>query len=346
PKFRSDKAVLVTASMPAIQGGLLWMAVDQSIKDGPYDTLYIDANADGRLDDEKPIFAADQTAGESYRQSQFSDVKVLLPGPDGPTAYHVNVTWMQSQGVQPEVRLAAAGWYEGPVTVDGKSLWCVLVDYNVNGRFGDVVPKAREGDRIYLVPRAQARAFDWSDLKTMRVCGRFVEVEGKPFRLDVSPDGAWVRVSPPGEVPTGTVQLGKTVTSFSVVGPMGHFDRHTTDGSAAVPAGEYAIYTYEIARLDARGVTWRVQGGDQGTGDKPFGVEPGKAVAVNLGEPFRAVLDARPAGKGEYQINCSLQAAGGDHIRLIRNDDVAPPPQVRIRSAHGAIDQTYSLEYG
>jgi len=64
---------------PMVKSGRLWIALDRTHEQGPYDSLYIDSNGNGSLDDE--------TAAASYRTDQrstnFGPVKVIFEVEDG-----------------------------------------------------------------------------------------------------------------------------------------------------------------------------------------------------------------------------------------------------------------------
>jgi len=150
PKFAGTRPLFAKWITPRVPAGHLWLALDQSAKQGAYDRLYADTNADGSLADETPV-AAEQAAaandpdapvsyGRKLNQqtARFAAVKIIFPGKDGPVAYHLNVTFRSrvqrvitwTQGVPDrevlveELWLTPGGWHEGTVTVGGKTYTC------------------------------------------------------------------------------------------------------------------------------------------------------------------------------------------------------------------------------
>ena len=130
PKFTGDRPLFAKWITPRVPAGHLWLALDQSAKQGVYDRLYVDTNADGSLADEAPVAAeapapvaaaavlgagaappaaprvaepapaapeaaAPPRARLAVRNqiARFAPVKVLFPGKDGPAAYHLNITF-------------------------------------------------------------------------------------------------------------------------------------------------------------------------------------------------------------------------------------------------------------
>ena len=181
PKFQSDKPLLalwkVKLAKPcprvAADGGI-WLALDQSRKNGPYDLLYVDANASGSLADASPI-KADATESypdSNYEFARFRQVRFTLPGPDGPTAYHAIIGCSRS-GTDRSVYVEPACWYEGPVTIDGRKLWCVLVDNNTNTRFDDIADSVANCDRIRVAPAGDKSFQDYTRDRTTHFVGKY-----------------------------------------------------------------------------------------------------------------------------------------------------------------------------
>jgi len=57
PEFEADNPLFGQWLTPMIESGRIWLALDRSEKDGPYDLLFIDSNGDGQLEDESAVTA-------------------------------------------------------------------------------------------------------------------------------------------------------------------------------------------------------------------------------------------------------------------------------------------------
>ncbi len=132
PEFISDRALFAKWTTPMVKAGFLWIALDRSRKNGPYEVLYIDADGDNSLSDETPLRAW----WSQGQQARFGPVALLFDGTDGPVTYHLNATFYSYRD---HVRLYVnpGCWYEGTVDLDGTETRCVLADRNVNGTFND-----------------------------------------------------------------------------------------------------------------------------------------------------------------------------------------------------------------
>lgn len=361
PKFISDKPVFMKwqpkvdqAVLDKAKGGV-WMALDRSRKNGPYDRLYIDSNLDGSLADETPIKAA------AYQESDFPSevfklVKVTLPGIDGPTAYHLEILYQEySNPPQPpssqpgamrrSARATAAGWYEGEITVDGKKHWCMLMDNNANGCFNDTGDDRAKCDVIRIGAKNDRKFIEDSQNDfTCRAVGQLIEIDGKLHSLKVASDGASVTIGPP-TLPIGGIRVPANISYLSVLGPQGQFVCQPRDGLAAVPAGTYKVDRYEVVATDSAGVKWQIREGRAGY-EKPFAVAEGKEYALGIGEPFKAELNVSSTAAGQYSINQSLRSRNGDYVSLFRDGRQADTPKVHIKNADGSYDKTFTMEFG
>jgi hypothetical protein len=363
PKFTSDKPIFlrwqprIDQAVVDKAGGSVWLALDRSRKNGPYDRLYIDSNLNGSLADETPIKASNASLDNGRQYDTFNLVKVTLPGIDGPSAYHLEISYQeytnpsapgstQPAKVQRSARATAAGWYEGEITVDGKKHWCMLIDYNANGCFNDSGEKRDKCDIIRIATKGDRKFVEDSenDFST-RTVGQQIEIDGKFYSLTVADDGASVAFAPATNLPMGNIRVPANISYFSVFGPAGYFLCRPQAGLATVPAGEYSLDRYEVAATDPAGVKWQIR--EIGASmEKPFSLAEGTQYALQIGEPFKASLSANRTGPGEYSINHGLRTAKGDNVVLRRDGKQPGAPKVHIKNGDGSYDKTFSMEFG
>ena len=343
PKLTGAKPLFAKWVTPMVKAGFLWVALDQSKKQGPHDRLYVDLSGDGGLADESPVEARGSdadTAGlpADYERTEFGPVKVLFKGDDGPVTYHLNVKFYSYQS-RTQLYLAPAGWYEGTVSLGGKEHKCRLLDYNANGSFSDVSLNPNGSDRIEL------------DLKgdgtfTRFFVGRYLQpASGGPcFRLEVARDGASVRFTPAGELPMGTVQVPNDPAFMELTGENGHFRRRTADGPVCVPAGTYRLKYIDFKRTDGKDVKWELVA-DAFPEDMAFEVKEGLTTEVVVCDPVVASLTM---GERERTVSFSHQLKGtnAENVYLLRSGQRPPAPKLRITNADKSYNRTFSFEYG
>jgi len=380
PKFKSDKPLFalweVKLDRPparvAADGGI-WLALDQSRKDGPYDLLYADTGAKGSLADATPVRAWEVVEGRLDRAApvkagvvsdgidynycswtSFRRQRFTLPGADGPVAYHAAMWTCFFRGRR-SLYVNAACWYEGAVTIDGRKFSCWVADNNVNTRFDDTGTTRDACDRIRIgipgripieVPGGGVPA-DPDGKRAVRYVGKYLEVAGKLHLLTVSPDGAFVQFAPAvPPPPAGTIRAPEGVDEFAVFGPMGNFICKPVAGSASVPAGKYMLDDWRLARTDAAGARWQI-GDSNSMAEKPVIVEPNQPVDLDVGEPFVWEVATGPGqAPREHSINLAIRSRKGDSLQLTVNGNQPPPPKIHITSTDGKYDRTFSMEYG
>ena len=331
PQFKVENPFFAKWSTPMVKSGHLWVALDRTHKQGPHDLLYIDSNGNDRLDDE--------TAATVYRMDQYSTyfgpVKVIFEIEDGPATYHLNFRYYGGDDRYRRLYVSSGGWYEGDITLGGQKKHCVLFDYNANGTFNDKSANAAECDRIRI---GEGGGQDTSFVSN------YIEVGKILYRPEIAPDGACIKLTKAEGVKFGTVRLPESVTQVSANGENGLFTRKPEKGVASLPVGQYRIYDWIIDRQDDKGTQWRLQG--SGTAQTSvFDIAEGKETVHSVGEPVVATLNAS-ADKGTHSFRHTLRGRDGERIELTRNGAQPQAPKVRIKSADGTYDRTYSFSYG
>ena len=361
PQFKSARPLFAKWSSLMAKSGHLWAALDRTHKQGPYDLLYIDSNGNGQL--------ADETAVAAYRIDQygayFGPVKVIFEIEDGPVTYHLNFSSHARDEQSRRLYVSSGGWYQGDITLDGQKKHCILFDYNANGTFNDKSADAAQCDRVWIgavvggqdtpsggnsfFPESR-NLYQQSVLviretgQGTRFVGNYIEVDRVLYRPEIARDGACIKLIRAEDVKFGTVRLPGFVTQVSANGENGLFVRKPEKGVASLPVGQYRIYDWIIDRQDDKGTPWRLQGSGNAAKDA-FDVTEGNQTALSVGEPLVATLD-ESADKGTHSFRHILQGRDGERVELTRNGERPQAPKVRIRSADGKYDRTYSFSYG
>ena len=146
------------------------------------------------------------------------------------------------------------------------------------------------------------------------------------------------------DVAYGTVTMPETITSLTVGGLNGMFERTVKDGKVTLPEGRYHVSSWNIARKDDKGVEWQLSGSGFSQ-KKNFDVTKDAAANLDIGEPILSKLEAR-LQNGIYSFNQSLIGKSGERISLTKAGRRSPAPKVHVRNKTGKYDRTFSLEYG
>lgn len=332
PQFKVESPFFAKWSTPMAKTGYLWIALDRTHKQGPYDLLYIDSNGNSRLDDE--------TAAAAYRMmdqnnAYFGPVKVIFQIEDGPVTYHLNFRSYAYDERNRGLYASSGGWYEGDITVGAEKRHCVLFDYNANGTFDDKSTNAAECDRMRIGKQGD---------QDTRFVGNYIEVDGVLYQPEIARDGACIKLTRAEDMKFGSVRLPEAVTQLSANGENGLFTRKPEKGIASLPVGQYRIYDWLIDREDDKGTQWRLQGSGAAE-TSVFDIAEGQETVLSIGEPVVATLEASE-NEGTHSFRHMLKGRDSERIELTRDGAQPQAPKVRIRSADGAYDRTYSFQYG
>ena len=228
PQLAAEDTLFGKWKTPMVPAGFVWLVLDRSGKTGPYDQLYIDSDVDGSLADEAPVRSRSLVG----RLSRFRQVKVLLNGEGGPTAFHLNLDFHPPSNKTRRLLITAGGWYEGDVKIEGVKHHLRLFDANANGTFDDAYLDFSKSDLIRLATGTKG---------TMGRVGKYVRVAEKLYQLEVARDGAYVRFSQPKDVTMGTIRVPGGLTLLSAGGTNGLFFLPVTDGQVKLPLGKYKV---------------------------------------------------------------------------------------------------------
>lgn len=331
PEFKCDEPLFARWNTPMVEAGGLWIALDRTKKDGKYDAVYVDSDADNSL--------ADESAYQMYRQEQretyFGPIKVVFQGEDGPISYHLNIqAYEYEQGRSLYIR--SAGWYEGAVTVAGQQKHCVLIDQNVNGTFNDKSLNASSADRIRIGKK---------DSRDTRFVGSYIEVDGVLYTTEIARDGAYIKLAKAEDATFGTVRLPEVITDFAAGGENGLFILKPKEGVVRLPVGRYRIDHWRIDRKDDKGGNWALLGRYFSGDSSLFTVAETSEAELSVGEPIISTLEATQR-ESEYVFAQALQGRLGERIELTREGSQPQAPKLQIKSKDGTYDRTFSFEYG
>jgi hypothetical protein len=330
PEFITNKPLFGKWLTPMVRSGKVWIALDRSKNNGPYDRLFIDSNTNDNL--------ADETAVKAYQteqlRSNYGPVKVVFDLEDGPVAYHLNFEF-STYNDRNRFSATSGGWYEGTITIDGQNKYCILIDQNANGTFNDKSDNPYECDCIGVG--------DKDNLKRS-FTGNEIVVGGAVYKAEVSRDGAFVKFADAEDVAYGTILLPETIDEMQVKRNNSVFTIQPNNGTGRLPVGQYQIYLWSIKRKDEQGRAWTLTGQDFG-GNGQFEVNDGEQTNIEIGEPITCTMQMRKSGS-THTFSQILRGRFGERIELTQDGSQSPPPKLNIKNTSGSYNRTYNFEYG
>ena len=315
---------------PMDPAGGRWLCFDRTRKSGPYDRLFIDGTGNGRLDDKTPV----QARLDSYN-AFFPATPVIFKGEDGPITYHLVFRFYQYDRSPAQLLASSGGWYEGMVNFGGVKKRLQLIDGNVNGTFDDMEANPYASDRVQID----------GDKVGERFLGKLLEVDGKLFRIEVSRDGAFVKVQPAENVALGPVRAPENISEFAAFGENGYFVRHPEKGAFALPEGKYRMVRWTIDRKDEKGVPWTLSGYNF-PDTANFEVAAGRDATLDIGEPVQAVLKADEQPNRHIRFDLNFVGHQKESIEMLRAGQRPHGPKLALANADGSLCYTNTFEFG
>jgi hypothetical protein len=334
PEFESKSPLFARWSSPMVPDGYLLIALDRSSEPGPYDRLFIDSDWDGHLADETAI-TAHQTGGNS---AMFGPVTVVLMGEtDFFVDYHLRLACVTQEGSN-RLYTYAGGRYEGTISVGGEQRRFVLIDFNVNGSFGDRPLEMNFNDCDLIQIGSQGS-------EQIELVGKYLKVDDELYEMEVARDGAYIALAEAENVVFGTVTLPQETTEFTAGGENGSFTMHPANGRTQLPVGKYQVNHWTIERTDDEGTRWELQG--VGFGNKGyFDVTEDAATNLSIGEPVVLAANATEANSTYRLDQPRLKGTFDETMTILRNGSPGRPPRLHIESKDGSYDRILSFEYG
>jgi len=385
PKYVSSKPVHFEAKLgPA--DAVYTFVMDESKGMGTgYDVLYLDANGDHDLSDEKPVQGTARMSGTSPR-GDFPETEVLvdygeqrLPWRFRPRYYtHSSIKRDDAGDVVEHKRnllllLTSVGCFEGTVAIAGKELKMAVVDADSDACFGSCY-QVRTSSPYPGLQYAEDRLFATGDrlLIDFNGDGQFdLKPSGTP---EAFPYGKYLFVNT-GWYEVGVAPSGRSLRMDPATMPLGSLGREGGGASwltllskeagaifvapkgepASAPVGTYELYSCGLTFKDTAGASWQAIGAGTTHGDEIV-IEDAKLTSVKLGPPLRAVVEPSSSAGSlrEVKPGASLRiglVVKGEHeevyssAAITRDGQRLPGPTFEISDEDGKVAATGRFRY-
>jgi len=315
----------------------------QSVQNGTYDRLWLDWNANKKVDAGEHYSASPEEGGARFGPLQ-------VPGRAAVPAPYL-VLHQDSH-----VHLVPSARYEGELRLGSRAVRLAAVDANVNGALGERGILGQEGDLLLLDLNGDGRFTGASEGWSARPW----ELEALPMReLVQMPDGAYYRVmvprdgnaltAEPDRRPTGRLRLPCARFAMEAVAGDERLWVRGPTNEVTLPAGSYMVPWLVMAAGDPAQGLWTasiVPRRPAAERDR-LHVEAGQTAELRGGPPFRSQLASRGAGRRRtFQLSL-VDQAGNPVLEVLGPDGRRPPaPEVRLTDATGRVVKAGRLPYG
>jgi hypothetical protein len=309
--------------------------------------LYVDADFDGDVSEEKPI------EGVSKRgEIRFDNVPIPVSSDGRKTEVKVTITgWLWGNG-QASLNFYPRGVRTGEIELKGESYKLALTDKNLNGRY-DSLLKAGSANLIsdcdyVAIDLNRNGKFDAeSSALEILPLSSIVQVGDSHYSIRPAADGSVVdirRITPK----LGTLDVGSPDVELGLISEAGSYNLSGSDGRWQLPAGSYTTRMLQLKKTDKVGRTWILTcyGGTAGELNR-FTIREGETRQMEAGPPLTIRTAASPEG-GDVSIGFSILGRAGEQYRPdVRKDgERQPAPKLRIVDKSGKELVKDSFQYG
>lgn len=290
----------------------------------------IDANRNNDLTDDEVLQGSADPIW--YFGTCYGPVRLVVPLNDVLTSRYFSLIRDDMDSSRVYVRCEDYRLFEGEV--NGEAVKIVLLDANADGAFDTPARSRWEGDRCVFLPDREQRPLP-----------RYRKFGDRNYRLTFAADGSVCEFQP-SEIGTSTVLVDYPQVHLTAVGKeVGYWETSTTDGRLQLPTDEYSVLVYRFGTRDSKGNQWQVEIKPMDplflkvdTGENTFSLP--KQLTATLGFGTR---------QGDM-LNISLVLYAGSRTQqvssLARNDDLPPPPTLRIVDRNGKTVKVEKFHYG
>ncbi len=343
--------------------------------------LYFDRNRNGDLTDDDVIEAQSARAFSATGSRAMFPIVELTLEVEGEKAEYAFTMSVQVNAADDfayaYASFNAAAYREGEIELDGRKRRVVLVDFNSNGRFGDMFEVEQDarggavrsvvGDMLYIDPKPAARhrsPYDSTTSDDQFQVGKLISLDNRFHELNVHPSGATLSLAP-SSLPTGYAANANRGARAIVYGEQSTLEiAFDEDGKAVLPEGTWRLLSYTIlhpepepeaqddadkpqpGRAAARPTVVSARAGND---VKPFRIADGKNTRMVFGAPFTPQVTASVSRRapGALSLQMSLVGAGGERCSsMIINGRRPPQPEFTIHTKDGEEVASGKFSYG
>jgi hypothetical protein len=324
--------------------------------------LYIDANGDGRLSDDKAYKCASMKAG-STSWTGFGPVTLQSGSADEKkTTVELGVVWAaENLLVAYPVNLR-----QGRFRLAGNDYKVAVIDGDLDGRYGRMfsVPESPvrrpECDFVMIDLNHDGKFPNWTYFQQSELMplGKFVKLADSSYSVAVAADGTTLELWQ-AHPELGTLDLGGADIELKLWSDAGEQDLVGSEKQWRLPAGTYWAVAARLNQADSAGGKWVFSNYRQTGTLQNFQVRAKETTILKLGPPFRIKINAERNEDRTVSIGLLLEGQAGELyslavMRTAKSGTAAKPPaatrvaepKFEIVSDAGKVLAAGQFEYG
>jgi hypothetical protein len=337
PKYKSNKPIYYTARYGDGKDSVYSFVLDESNGPGKgYDTIYVDANNDNRIDAEKERFQVRvgdlSQAGPIRIRIQVASGGVTAPYCVSLSAFDYCDVKFPIPGIH--ITLRDSSYYLGQAVFGAETRKIAIADLNGNGLFNDVEPEPFQGDRVFVALDQDGQFFQSYPY------GRFTRIAGQWYSIAASPDGSRVEITA-AKPPLGKIEPPAQIVGARLNSPTQPLDLDFQDGAEQAVAGTYRLHSVQLLAESG----WAMPGSFP-EGEPELTVREGQTVRLVAGLPLKVEPQVVSDEDRTLRISLRIVGAAGETYRWSPRRGSPTKAGFEIFDSSGKRIASGGFEYG
>jgi hypothetical protein len=337
PKYRSQRPLFYAARFGDGKDCVYCVVLDESKGTGRgYDTLYLDADHDRRIDPARERFAI--RVGDAVRADSIR-VRLAVSAGGVTAPYFVNLAAVQTTDDAfpiPTIRihLRDGSFYRGQAAFGRKTCGIAVLDLNGNGLYNDVERGTTQGDGLFVDLDGDGRfslSFPY---------GGFTQIAGQWYSIVVSPDGGRLEVAA-AQPALGKVEAPPHVIGARLVSPGQTLTLDFQDGADRAVAGVYRVQGVQLLAESG----WALAGTFP-DGSRELTVREGQTARLKAGLPLRVEPQVVADEDRTLRVHLRITGTGGEVYTWSTRNGPSSKAGFEIYCPSGICVASESFEYG
>jgi len=356
PKYKSRGRIYYGVVYGDSTDNVFTLVIDESGGPGKgFDTLYVDANNDNRIDPEKERFSFRMSQKDSAVDEE--PLRVTIEVSSGGRKYPYRVAFRASPDSNAQnpaktirAQLFDPSYCEGEAFFGGKSRKIAIADLNGNGLFSDVpAENLMYGDRFFadLDGDGGFRSDIGVESQPGYPYGGYTKIAGRWYTVVADPDGRQIRISAASPA-LGLVQAGPSIASVHLVSKTQQCQLDFSNGLAEAVAGTYQLEAIDLKATSDSGKVWRTGAFVAGDTRPEVVVRENETVELSGGGPPLRIEPtiSRGADAGELKIGLAIFGTAGEEYYWYESNPSVVKPSVEICDESRPLLPSVSFKFG
>jgi hypothetical protein len=300
PNYKSDKLYYYAAKYGDANDNMYTIVLDESQGTGKgYDTVYVDADNDNRIDPNTEKFSFEMSTTSIERPLR---MKIMVSAGGKKIPYYFNFTaFPYTDENNPVEKIHAnarnSSMFVGHANFKDKKYKIGIADLDSNGLFNDVEQGLFRGDRFFVDFDGDGRYHDSKSAEQESFSyGRYTKIAGNWYTIKADPSGSSIEISRASPDIT-TMRVPRGVNTIDLHSPVQSLHLSFSDGTTEAVAGAYHLAEMGLSMTDSQNRIWTAGGSFR---EDPLEIDLKRGEDKVLPEVLPFTVSIEPSGKSPF----------------------------------------------